>query len=86
MTITAVIKRPNLIIANTAPLTTTQSNPPIDLKNSVTGVAQNYLHNLLDVVEDYPQNGDTLVYDSTKNKYVVKPIVAQVNSLDGGDF
>lgn len=85
MTITAVIKRPNLIVANTVPLTTTQSNPPIDLKNS-TSVGQNYVHNLLDVFEDHPQDGYTLVYNGVTHKYDVKPIIAQVQALDGGNF
>ena len=86
MTITAVIKRPNLIIANTVAISTTQSNPPIDLKNNIAGVSQNYIHNLLDVVEGTPQNGDSLVYNSTTHKYEVKAIVAQVEALDGGNF
>ena len=86
MTITAVIKRPNLIIANTVPLTTTQSNPPIDLKNNITGVGQNYVHNLLDVVENRPQDGDTLVYNSITHKYEVKPVSVNVVDIDGGTF
>lgn len=86
MTITAVVSRKNLIIANTAPLTSTQSNPPIDLKNNITGVAQNYIHNLLDVVEDHPQDGYTLVYNATTHKYDVKEITVTVGSLDGGNF
>lgn len=85
MTITAVIKRPNVIVANTVPITKTQSNPPIDLKNNVTGAGQNYIHNLLDVVEDRPQSGDTLVYNATTDKYEVKPAVF-IGTLDGGTF
>lgn len=83
--VTAVIKRPNKIIANTVNLTKTQSNPTIELKNNVSSVSQNYLHNLLDVVEDHPQTGDTLVYNATTDKYEVKPIVVDLN-LDGGTF
>jgi len=86
MTITAVITKPNLIRANTAPLTTTQSNPPIDLKNNVASISQNYIHNLLDVVEDHPQTGYTLVYNETTNKYDVKELIVTVASLDGGNF
>jgi hypothetical protein len=86
MTITAIIKRPNLIIANTVAISTTQSNPPIDLKNNIAGVSQNYIHNLLDVVEDHPQDGYTLVYNATTHKYEVKPVIAQVAALDGGNF
>lgn len=86
MTITAVVKRPNIIVANTAPITSTQSMPAISLKNNVTGVAQAYIHNLLDVVEVNPQDGDTLVYNATTDKYEVKPIEIVNASLDGGAF
>lgn len=86
MSITAVIKRPSRIIANTIPLVETQSNPPIVLKNNVPGISQNYLHNLLDVVETNPQQGYTLVYNSTTDKYEVKaPEFINVD-LDGGTF
>lgn len=83
--ITAVIKYPNRIIANTTNLTRTQTNAPIELKNNVPGVNQSYLHSLLDVVEDHPQNGDTLVYNSTTDKYEVKSITTTFN-VDGGTF
>jgi hypothetical protein len=86
MTINAVIKRPSRIIANTIPLVETQSNPPIVLKNNIPGISQNYLHNLLDVVERNPQEGDTLVYNATTDKYEVKtPEFVNVD-LDGGTF
>jgi hypothetical protein len=86
MTITAVIKRPNVIVANTVPLTTTQSNPPLELKNNIGSVNQNYIHNLLDVVEDHPQEGYTLVYNSTTNKYDVAPAYIGSSAVDGGTF
>jgi hypothetical protein len=84
--IIATIKRPNLIVANSVPLTTTQSNPPVELKNSITGVGQSYLHNLLDVVEDHPSDGATLVYNANTHKYEVKTITVAVTALDGGTF
>jgi hypothetical protein len=84
--INAVIKRPNLIVANTVPLTTSQSNAPVTLKNNGSSINQNYIHSLLDVVEDHPQNGATLVYNSTTNKYEVKQVTAVVTGLDGGLF
>lgn len=86
MAIQAVIKRPNLIVANTTALTTTQSNPPISLKNNLAGINQNYLHNLLDVVEDHPEDGATLVYNANTDKYEVKTITVSATSLDGGTF
>jgi hypothetical protein len=86
MTITAVIKRPNVIVANTVPLTTTQSNPPLELKNNIGSVNQNYLHNLLDVVESNPKEGYTLVYNSITNKYDVAPVSFGSSAVDGGTF
>lgn len=85
MAITAVIKRPSSIIANTVNLTKTQSNPAVELKNNVPGVSQNYLHNLLDVVEGAnPQTGYTLVYNAATDKYEVKELT--ISSIDGGTF
>jgi hypothetical protein len=86
MAITAVVKRPNLIVANSVGLTTTQSNSPISLKNNVTGAGQNYIHNILDVIEGQPQDGYTLVYNATLDKYEVKAAVISAASLDGGTF
>lgn len=88
MSITAVVKRPNLIVANSVPLTTTQSMPAVTLKNNVTGgVAQSYLHNLLDVVEVDPQDGALLIYNAQTDKYEVKLLESDPNlSLDGGSF
>jgi len=86
MSITAVIKRPNLIIANSVPLTTTQSNPPISLVNGGASLSQNYVHNLLDVVENRPADGDTLVYNANTHKYVVQQISVSLTAIDGGSF
>lgn len=86
MAITAVVRRPNLIVANSVALTTTQSNAPLSLKNNTASLSQNYIHNLLDVIEDQPQDGYTLVYNATLDKYEVKPVVIIAASLDGGTF
>lgn len=84
--VTAVVKRPNLIIANTVPLTTTQSAPTLTLRAGVAPLSQNFVHNLSDVVEDHPPNGATLVYNSTINKYEVKELPIGTIALDGGVF
>jgi hypothetical protein len=86
MAITAVIKRPNLIIANTTPLTTTQSNPAIELKNNSSGVSQNYLSHLLDVTVDHPTDGQVLTYNANTGKYDLSTINIGEASLDGGNF
>jgi len=86
MSIQAVVRRPNLIVANTTALTTTQSNPPLSLKNNVPGISQNYLHNLLDVVEDHPTDGATLVYNANTHKYEVKTLTVEATAVDGGTF
>jgi hypothetical protein len=85
MAINAVIRRPNIIVANSAPITTTQSMPAISLKNNVGGPPQNYVHNLLDVVEDNPVTGSTLVYNAATDKYEVK-LPEFAGSVDGGSF
>ena len=86
MAITAVIKRPNLIIANTVPLTTTQSNPAVELKNNSSGVSQNYLSHLLDVNVDHPVDGQVLSYNANTGKYDLVNIQIGEASLDGGNF
>ena len=86
MSITAVIKRPNPILANTVPLTTTQSNPDIALKNNVSSLNQSYLHNLLDVDVANPVDGEVLTYNANTGKYDLAPISVGQASLDGGNF
>lgn len=76
--IIAVIKRKSVMQSDT--------NPPVVLKNNIPGINQNYLHNLLDVVERNPQEGDTLVYNATTDKYEVKPVNISVADIDGGTF
>jgi hypothetical protein len=75
--IIAVVKRNNL---------SQSDNPPIVLKNNISAISQNYIHNLLDVVETNPQTGDTLVYNSVTNKYEVKPVNVSAADIDGGTF
>jgi hypothetical protein len=75
-TITAVIKNPF----------TGVSGSPVSLKNNLASVSQNYIHNLLDVVEINPVDGATLVYNATTDKYEVKQITVSATSLDGGSF
>jgi hypothetical protein len=84
--VTAVVKRPNLIIANTVSLTTTQSAPTLTLKGGVAPLTQNFVHNLTDVVEGVPVDGATLIYNSITNKYEVKQLQYSTVSLDGGVF
>ena len=76
--IIAVIKRKSVMQSDT--------NPPVVLKNNIPGINQNYLHNLLDVVESNPKEGDTLVYNATTDKYEVKPVNVSVADIDGGTF
>lgn len=47
------------------------------------------LGQLLNVDASDPDNGEVLVYDSTTNKYIVKPVVVDANNitnLSGGTF
>lgn len=86
MSIIATLVSPTVIKTSTTALTSTQSAPAIELKNSAS-VSQSYVHSLLDVVEDNPTDGSTLVYDAFSNKYIVKPIVVQLaGGVDGGNF
>lgn len=82
MSIKASVKTPLTSVVGVVknPLTGPTNNP-VSLKSSL-----NYIHSLLDVVESNPQDGDTLVFNSTTNKYEVKPISVNVVNLDGGTF
>ena len=86
MSVVAVIKRPNLILANAVPLMTTQSNPAVELKNNSSGVSQNYLSHLLDVNIDHPVDGQVLSYNANTGKYDLTSIQIGEASLDGGNF
>ena len=80
MGITAVIR----IIANTSAITSTQSNPPIELKNNPSNLQQNYLSHLLDVSIDNPVDREVLTYNANTGKYDLTPVT--VSSIDGGTF
>lgn len=86
MSINATIARPRGIVANTSGLVSSQTNPPLSLKNNGASITQNYIHNLFDVVENNPQDGYTLVYNANTHKYEVKAITITDASLDGGTF
>jgi hypothetical protein len=66
--------------------TINSTQAPTVLKNNGAGLNQVAIHNLLDVVEDHPADGSTLVYQASTGKYVVEPLTVSVNSLDGGTF
>lgn len=63
------------------------SNDPITLVNDTGG--QSRLDGLLDVYEGGdPDDGSTLVYDKTTDKYIVKklPVGDIAGNFDGGSF
>jgi len=75
------------IRANTAALTATAagaSQQATSLKT--TPVVQDYIHNLMDVVETDLVAGATLVYNANTHKYEIKPIEISNQILDGGTF
>jgi hypothetical protein len=86
--ITAKILQRGAVVATIKSPTVSQisSNPPVVLKNNVASVNQTYMHNILDVIEDRPQTGDTLIYNESNRKYEVKPISSVDITFDGGTF
>jgi len=62
-----------------------ESSSPVTLKNAAN---QTRLDQLFDVVELSPQEGSTLVYRSSDDKYVVQQLSLQnvTGTLDGGTF
>lgn len=84
MTITASIKKPSIIRANTSVLVKGQSNPELVLKT--TPVTLSYFHTLLDVSAANPANGDVVTYNATTNKYEVRPLSLTSASIDAGTF
>ena len=75
------------IRANTASLTATASGVAQRATSlKTTPVVQDYIHNLMDVVETDLVSGATLVYNAETNKYEVKIIDLKVIVLDGGLF
>ena len=75
--IAAIIKTPGVTVSTI---------PPIELKNGITGVGQTYLHNLLDVQAEHPQDGQVLVYNANSNKYIVTTLIVEAANSDGGSF
>lgn len=76
------------IMVRTTPEGLIQPYPIITIRNAFVadsgegGVSR--LDELEDVVEEDPQDGDTLIYDADTDKYVVQPI--KVSEVDGGTF
>ena len=86
--VTATVKRrsPTIgVILNTTG--TIQSTTPVTIQTNLSSSA-NRLDALADVVEQSPQNGDTLVYDSSTDRYVVSRMNLEnvAGDLDGGTF
>jgi hypothetical protein len=85
--VTATVKRRSptigVILNNTG---TIQSTTPVTIQTNLA--SSNRLDALSDVVEVSPQNGDTLVYDSSTDRYVVSRLSLEnvVGDLDGGTF
>lgn len=86
--VTATIKRRSPTIGikinnNTGGIQTTT---PVTIQTNLS--PGNRLDGLTDVVEQSPQNGDTLVYDSSTDRYVVTRLNLQnvIGDLDGGTF
>jgi len=74
-----------LNLANTK-ITTTPAQP-VTLKSQFKTIST--LNELTDVVETAPESGQTLVYDATVDKYIVKKLTTadlDLTSLDGGTF
>lgn len=63
------------------------SGQPITVKSSARNISQ--LKDISDIVEGTPSNGDTLVYNSTLDKYEVRQLSSNnitITALDGGTF
>lgn len=78
----------NVVVARRRPIFISQEDTDVLSTRSVTvrnttdlSTSAKRLDQLLDVVENNPQNNDTLVYDSSVDKYIVKSL-----DLDGGEF
>lgn len=63
-----------------------QTTTPVTIQTNLS--PGNRLDTLTDVVEQSPQNGDTLVYDAGTDRYIVTRLNLQnvVGDLDGGTF
>lgn len=64
-----------------------QSTAPVTLVTAASQVSVR-LDDLVDVVEDFPVNGSTLVYRSADDKYIVQQLSLEnvSGALDGGSF
>lgn len=60
------------------------SQAPVTLRNSAADY--NAIDRLTDVELSARENGSTLVYNASTDKYEVKPITAAITGLDGGTF
>ena len=60
------------------------TSSPISLRNAAADY--NAVDKLSDVDVSARQNGSTLVYNATTDKYEVKPLAAAITSLNGGTF
>lgn len=86
MTINAKVSRRaptiGVSVSNTGKI---ESTTPVTIQTNTT---KTRLDQLTDVVEQNPQEGATLVYDSATDRYVVKTLSIDdiSGSLDGGTF
>lgn len=65
----------------------TTPTQPVTLKSQIKTIST--INELTDVVETAPETGQTLVYDATVDKYIVKKLTTadlDLTSLDGGTF
>ena len=85
MAINAVIRSPVRINANTSQLVSSQSQPPITLKNSISAGAA-YLSQLQDVSVQNPVGGEVLTYNAQTGLYDLEPVSITNNTIDGGTF
>jgi len=60
------------------------SQAPVTLRN--TAADYNAIDRLTDVVLTEREDGSTLVYNASTDKYEVKPFAAAITGLDGGTF
>lgn len=72
---TIKVSQQNQVLTNQAPVT---------LRN--TAADYNAIDRLTDVVLTEREDGSTLVYNASTDKYEVKPVAAAITGLDGGTF
>ena len=64
--------------------TTLTASAPVTLRSTASDF--NSIDKLIDVSLADRTDGSTLVYNSSNDKYEVKPIASAIPSLDGGTF